>query len=243
MNNWDLQYTIFFETYDKYSLVITEIKAKIAALESQKQAMQEEWNDLLLSEIEGEKHANIDTFQKKIAGVTNELDIQKSLLRTAEGRKSTTLTDLMPLMAQERNGYHNDVYNEVDGMSDNLKRKRCEFLLACAEISEVKAKGNIVEGQFDDCIRKAFGYVGDSNGYSKPRRKTYPMVNLHGTYGEVSEHLAPNTNESLQALNGKLPLFVIWYLVSGGELVTEREARRLLAERKKKEEEEDKKNG
>lgn len=238
---WEIQHVRFNEVNDKYMMVINEIKTKIASLENQKQSMQEEWNTLLLLEVEGEKHANFDTFQKKLASITNDLNIQKSLLRTAEVRKHTALIDLMPLIEQGRNEFHNDVYEEVNDGTENLKRKRCDYLLACKEVSEIKAKGNAVEKEFNDCIRKAYGYVGDGNGYSKPRRKEYPIVNLHSDYVAVDEHVAPNSQETIKALNGTLPLFVEWYALTG-DLVTEREARTLLNERKKQEKEE-KQNG
>ncbi len=233
---WEINLERFNEVNDKYVVVINEIKAKISTLENQKQTMQAEWNELLLLEIEGEKHANIDTFQKKLASVINELNVQTSLLKTAEGRKRTALIELMPTIESARNEYHNDVYNEVIAMSDTLKRRRCDYLLACRDVNSVKAKGNEIEGQFNDCIRKAYGYVGDTCGYSKPRRKEYPAVNLHSDHKSIDEPCAPRTQETLVALNtGKLPLFVIWYEFTG-ELVSEIEARKLLAERKKKEE-------
>ncbi|TGE32860.1 hypothetical protein [Desulfosporosinus sp. Sb-LF] len=231
MNEFEIVSKRFANLNEQGTSTINNLQATLRALEVQLSELKVEWQRMLIREIEGEK-VNLKKCQTRMREVESEISVTKELLATAEYHNKNQLAELIFELEIARNNAHKDICNEVTTKSDNLKRKRCEFLLAAKEIGEIQARGGELERKFLNAVRLAYG--SEQHATYKPSRKVgYPIVNLYSDNEGVFSHVAPNTYEVMDALNfGKVPFFVIWYGLYK-ELLSENEARKRLEEIKR----------
>jgi hypothetical protein len=233
MTNFETLMAQFDEQHTEGIAKGNELSARLQALQVKSTDLRVQMDDAMQKELNGEK---VDLAKAKRAIVDNHSEIEtvQQLIKANDVRTRSRLTDLLPALEEARSQEHAKNCEEIRQKANDMKRRRCEFLLEARSIGEINGKGRDTESLFQSAIWRTFGNHPYPT-YQASRKAEYPTVNLISNFEGVDAHVAPIQHEIIEAMNlMKVPYFVLWYKLSG-ELIPENEARRKLDELRQRE--------